>query len=164
PRGRSAMKSETYSALLKDLQKLQKAIVTSQIAAVRRDPGLSAMLQRLHVEAEVGGRLDDFVATVARKSTVLLLLRTVFVRVLEDLGILGVKRIRDEWGFAAFREVAPALGIRAYLAFVFRDLAVDFPALFGLAEDELPLSDQDAGRALWNLWHHPNKDGELYVW
>jgi hypothetical protein len=158
------MKSETYSALLKDLQKLQKAIVSSQIAAVRRDPTLSATLQRLHVEAEVGGRLDDFVATVARKSTVLLLLRTVFVRVLEDLGILGVKRIRDEWGFAAFREVAPALGIRAYLAFVFRDLAVDFPALFAPGEDELPLPDEDACRSLWNLWHHPNKDGELYVW
>jgi hypothetical protein len=158
------MKSETYSALLKDLQKLQKAIVTSQIAAVRRDPAISTTLQRLHVEAEVGGRVDDFVATTARKCTVLLLLRTVFVRVLEDLGILGVKRIRDEWGFAAFREVAPALGIRAYLAFVFRDLAVDFPALFAQGEDELPLPDEDACRSLWNLWHHPNKDGELYVW
>src|SRR5450432_4691921 len=118
------MKAETYAALLKDLQKLQKAVVASQIATARRDPVLAAKLERLHTEAEVGGRLDDFVATVARKSTVLLLLRTVFVRVLEDLGILRVKRIRDEWGFAAFREVAPALGVRAYFAFIFRDLAV----------------------------------------
>lgn len=158
------MKTETYSALLKDLQKLQKVIVTSQIDAVRRDPALAAKMARLHTEAEVGGRVDDFVGTVARKSAVLFLLRTVFVRVLEDLGILSPKRIRDEWGFAAFREVAPALGFRAYFAFVFRDLAVDFPALFGPGEDELPLPDEDGCSALWRLWHHPNRDGEHYVW
>jgi SAM-dependent methyltransferase len=158
------MKADTYSALLKDLQKLQKTLVASQIATVRSSPALTAKLTRLHVEAEVGGRLDDFVGTVARKSTVLLLLRTVFVRVLEDLGILGVKRIRDEWGFAAFREVAPALGVRSYFAFIFRDLAVDFPALFSPGEDELPLPDEDNCRALWNLWHHPNRDGDLYIW
>lgn len=158
------MKAETYSALLKDLQKLQKSVVTSQIASARHDPLLAAKLERLHTEAEVGGRLDDFVGTAARKSTVLLLLRTVFVRVLEDLGILGVKRIRDEWGFAAFREVAPALGVRAYFAFVFRDLAVDFPALFAPGDDELPLPDEDNCRALWDLWHHPNREGDHYVW
>jgi hypothetical protein len=158
------MKTETYSALLKDLQKLQKAIVTSQIDAVRRDPGLAAKMARLHAEAEVGGRVDDFVGTVARKSTVLFLLRTVFVRVLEDLGILSPRRIRDEWGFAAFREVAPALGFRAYFAFMFRDLAVDFPALFAPGEDELPLPNEDGCSALWRLWHHPNRDGEHYLW
>ena len=158
------MKSETYKALLKDLQKLEKTVVTSQIEAVRSDPTTTDRMARLHAEAEVGGGLDDFVATAARKSTVLFLLRTVFVRVLEDLGILGLKRIRDDWGFAAFREVAPALGFRAYFAFVFRDLARDFPALFSPGEEELPLPNEDGCRALWNLWHHPNRDGEHYVW
>jgi hypothetical protein len=158
------MKAETYSALLKDLQKLQKALVAAQIKAVRLDPGITGRMALLHAEAEVGGRLDDFIATAIRKSTVLFLLRTVFVRVLEDLGILGVKRFRDEWGFAAFREVAPALGRRAYFAFVFRDLAVDFPALFTPSDDEVPLPDEDGCVALWNLWHHPNRDGEVYIW
>ncbi|HRG95107.1 MAG TPA: BREX-2 system adenine-specific DNA-methyltransferase PglX [Polyangiaceae bacterium] len=158
------MRPETYTALLKDLQKLQKTLVASQLEATRRDPALAARMARLHAEAEVGGRLDDFVGTAARKSTVLFLLRSVFVRVLEDLGILGLKRIRDDWGFAAFREVAPALGLRAYFAFVFRDLAVDFPALFSPSEDELPLPSEDGCRALWNLWHHPNRDGEHYTW
>jgi hypothetical protein len=90
------VKPETYSALLKDLRKLQKAMVAAQIEVVRRDPAISGKLARLHAEAEVGGRLDDFVGTAVRKSTVLFLLRTVFVRVLEDLGILGVKRFRDD--------------------------------------------------------------------
>jgi hypothetical protein len=158
------MKPETYKALLKDLQKLQKSLVTSQIKRVRSEPALGARVARLHAEAEVGGSLDEFVATTARQSTVLFLLRSVFVRVLEDVGILGVKRLRDDWGFAAFREVAPALGVRSYFAFVFRDLALDFPALFAPADHELPLPDEDGCRALWNLWHHPNKDGEHYDW
>jgi hypothetical protein len=158
------MKDETYKALLKDLQKLQKTLVASQIAAVRGDPALSARMAHLHAEAEVGGRVDDFVATVARKSTVLFLLRTVFVRVLEDLDILALKRIRGDWGFAAFREVAPALDHRAYFAFVFRDLAIDFPTLFAPGDDELPLPDEDGCVDVWELWHHPNKDNEHYVW
>lgn len=158
------MKAETYSALLKDLQKLQKTLVVAQIKAVRLDPVLNERMAILHGDAEVGGHFDDFVATAVRKSTVLFLLRTVFVQVLEDLGILGVKRFRDEWGFAAFREVAPALGRRAYFAFVFRDLAVDFPALFTPSDDEVPLPDEDGCVALWNLWHHPNRDGEVYIW
>lgn len=158
------MKSETYGALRKDLQRIQKTLVASQVDAVRRDPALSARMQRLHAEAEVGGHIDEFVGLAARRSTVLFLLRTVFVRVLEDLGILSLKRIRDEWGFAAFREVAPALGLRAYFAFIFRDLAVDFPALFAPADDELPLPHEDGCRELWNLWHHPNRNGEHYVW
>ena len=158
------MKATTYKALLTDLQKLQKTLVTSQIAMARRDPVLGARLARLHAEAEVGGRLDDFVATTVRKSTVLFLLRVVFVRVLEDLDILRPRRIRDDWGFTAFREVAPALSRRSYFAFVFRDLAVDFPALFAPGADEVPLPDEDGCRALWDLWHHPNRDGEQYVW
>ena len=158
------MKPETYKALLKDLQKLQKTVVASQIDAVRADHALTERMARVHGEAEVGGRVDDFVATTARKSTVLFLLRSVFVRVLEDLGILGLKRIRDEWGFAAFREVAPALGLRSYFLFIFRDLAIDFPALFSPGDDELPLPNEDSCRALWHLWHHPNRDGERYVW
>ena len=158
------MKAETYKTLLKDLQKLQKAIVASQITAVRTNATLSARMTRLHGEAEVGGRLDDFVATAARKSTVLFLLRTVFVRVLEDLGILGLKRIRGDWGYAAFREVAPALDHRAYFAFIFRDLAIDFSALFAPGDDELPLPDEDRCVDVWELWHHPNKDGDQYVW
>ncbi|WP_437748168.1 hypothetical protein WME73_18005 [Sorangium sp. So ce302] len=64
------MKPETYSALLKDLQKLQKAMVAAQIEVVRRDPAVFGKLARLHAEAEAGGRLDDFVGTAVRKSAI----------------------------------------------------------------------------------------------
>ena len=28
----------------------------------------------------------------------------------------------------------------------------------------MPLPDEDGCRALWDLWHHPNREGESYVW
>ena len=89
------MNTDTYKQLLKDLQKLDKTIVAAQIARVRGDEGLLARVSRQHGEAEVGGRLDDYVGLAARRSTVRFLLRTVFVRVLEDLGALasGTDRI-----------------------------------------------------------------------
>jgi len=158
------MNATTYTALLKDLQKLQKDLVAAQVARVRAEPALLAQLAEQHTAAEVGGQLDAWVGLAARRSTVRFLLRTVFVRVLEDLGALEPRRIRGEWGFAAFREVAPALGIRAYLDFCFRDLARDFPALFTPDAGELPLPGEDECRAVWNLWHHPNAAGEHYRW
>lgn len=158
------MKRETYQALLKDLQKLQKAIVVEHIARARKDSRLLRDLERRHAEAEVGGRLDDYVSLAAHKSAVQFLLRTVYVRVLEDLGILDPVRIKGDWGFNAFRDVAPALGKRSYFAFIFRDLAVDFPALFTPGPDELPLPSEDACVDLWKLWHHPNKANEEYIW
>jgi len=156
------MKRDTYEALKKDLQKLQKAIVADHVARARKDAAVMENLRRRHAEAEVGGRLDDYVSLAAHKSAVQFLLRTVYVRVLEDLKILEPVRIRGDWGFNAFRDVAPALDRRSYCAFVFRDLAVDFPALFTPGPDELPLPSEDICRDLWNLWHHPNKAGEEY--
>jgi hypothetical protein len=84
------------------------------------------------------------------------LLRTVYVRVLEDLGALSPARIRGERGLSAFRDVAPGLGVRSYLRFVFEELARDFPNLFTAGPDELgELPGEDLCREVWDLWHHP---------
>ena len=159
------MTPETYAKLLKDLQKIQKSLVTEYVATVRGSAALQAKMAERHEASETGGRLDDFVVIAARRSAVQLLLRTVYVRVLEDLGALRPVRIRGEWGLAAFREVAPALRVRSYLAWTFRDLAVDFPALFTPGPDELPLPSEDLCQTLWELWHRDDGRGHLvYDW
>jgi hypothetical protein len=99
-----------------------------------------------------------------RRSAVQFLLRTVYVRVLEDLGALEPPRIRGDWGFAAFREVAPALGVREFLKFTFRDLAHDLPALFMPSAEELPLPCEDLCRETWDLWHRLDGDRPVYSW
>ncbi len=159
------MNDDTYKALLKDLQKLEKRIADAHIARVRGDAKEQARLAALHAAAEVGGRADDYVAMQARKSAVQFLLRTVYVRVLEDLGTLEPVRIRGGWGEDAFRAIAPALGKRAYFEFIFRDLARDFPALFTRGADELDLPAEDLCRDAWALWHKEDGRGNiLYDW
>jgi hypothetical protein len=159
------MKPATYKKLLKDLQKLQKKLVTAYEDGVRADPARMAWVTERWKAAEVGGRVDDYLDVCARRSAVQLLLRTVYVRVLEDMGTLDPPRIRGQWGIAAFKEVAPSLGIRGYLRWVFRDLAKDFPALFTPGPDELPLPAEDLLREIWDLWHREDgKGGLVYDW
>lgn len=159
------MQDETYKALKKALEKLEKSIVKEHVKTVRADRDLRARLERQHVASETGGSFDDYVEVVAGRSAVQLLLRTVYVRVLEDLGLLEPARIRGLWGLQAFREVAPALRVRAYFKWVFRDLAEDFPALFVPAEDELPLPSEEICQQVWELWHLEDGKGNLvYAW
>jgi hypothetical protein len=162
------MHKDTYTIVLKSLRALDKQIVAAQLARARTDSALAAELEAEWREAEVGGRLDAWIEVAARRSTVRFLLRTVYVRVLEDLGALvlplapeGAGRLRGYWGLEAFREVAPGLGLRAYLGFVFRDLAVAFPDVFAPADDELPLPDEVCCKAVWDAWHDPAGLGGL---
>jgi hypothetical protein len=159
------VKPATYDALLKSLQKLEKAIVKAGIASVRASVPLQKRVAALHVVSETGGSLDDYTELLAGRSAVQLLLRTVYVRVLEDLGLLDPPRLGGDRGYDAFRAVAPALGVRAYFKWVFRDLAVDFPALFTPLAEELPLPAEELCKEVWKLWH--DKDGKgvlLYDW
>ncbi|MFS8071162.1 MAG: Eco57I restriction-modification methylase domain-containing protein, partial [Byssovorax sp.] len=159
------MNSDTYKALLKSLQKLEKAIAKAGIASVRADERLRKRVAALHVVSETGGSLDDYTKLLAGRSAVQLLLRTVYVRVLEDLGLLDPPRLGGDRGYDAFHAVAPSLGVRAYFKWVFRDLAEDFPALFTPLTEELPLPSEEICAEVWKLWH--DKDGKgilIYDW
>ncbi len=159
------MDAATYGHLLRDLQRLEKRLCEAHLARARSEPALMARVARRHALAEVGGRVDDYAALCARKAAVQLLLRTVYIRVLEDLDVLSPARLRGDWGLAAFREVAPALGTRRYLAFVFDLLAADFPALFTPGPEEVfDLPSEDLCREVYDLWHHPNREGVVYGW
>ena len=154
------MKPATYETLLKALQKLEKALVKAGVAAARADKALHERLRHQHILAETGGSLDDYVELVAGRSAVQLLLRTVYVRVIEDLGLLDPPRIRGERGVHAFREVAPALGVRSYLRWVFRDLASDFPALFTHGDGELPLPAEELCREILEALGRQGRQGQ----
>ncbi len=157
------MKAESYEALLKALQGLEKQIAAQ---GIKRGRGpLKAWLKAQHQAAETGGGQAEFLKMVAGRSAVQLILRLLYTRALEDLGLLEPIRIRGQRGLRLFRDLAPSLGIREYFQWIFRDLATDFPALFSPREDELPLPDEPLCQALWDLWHLEDGCGNLcYDW
>ncbi len=157
------MNADRYAALLKALQKLETALAKDGVKRMRGP--LKGWAKALHAAAETGGRLDAFAKVVAGRSAVQFLLRTVYVRVLEDLGLLDPPRLRGQRGYDVFRSLAPSLGYRGFFRWTFRDLAVDFPDLFGARDDELPLPGEALCKQVWDLWHAEDGKGNLlYDW
>ena len=156
------MNDARYKKLLRELQKLEKAVAKDLLARCReRGPVHDRMVVR-HAAAEVGGVPDDWFPIAAGRAAVQFLLRTVYVRVLEDLGLLEPHRIRGQRGYQAFRELAPNLGRQAYFRWIFRDLARDFPALFEPGPDEPGMPAEALCEALWELWHKEDGKGGLF--
>ena len=145
--------THAYPDLLKDLQKLHKKLVDGYVQAVRTDVALESRLRRRHQASEIGGSFDAFANLCAHRTAVQVLLRTVYVRVLEDLGALEKPRIDGDAGLWDFQQFAPALGIRAFFDFIFRDMATVLPALFVPGPDELGLPSETLCQAIWDLWH-----------
>lgn len=159
------MHADAYKALLKALQKLERRIAQEHLAAIRAGGPLGERVAALHAVAETGGSADDFAKILAGRAAVRFLLRTVFVRVLEDTGLLEPWRVRGRKGMAALQELAPTFGARSLFAWTFRDLAVDLPALFGVDGDELPLPSEDLCREVRDLWNEEDgAGGLLYDW
>lgn len=157
------MNADRYAELLSALQKLETALARDGVQRMRGE--LRDWAKARHAEAETGGRLDAFAKVVAGRSAVQLLLRTVYVRVLEDLGLLDPPRVRGQRGAHLFSALAPALGYRGFFRWTFRDLAVDFPDLFAERPDELPLPGEALCKQIWDLWHAEDGKGNLlYAW
>ena len=152
------MRAADYQDLLKALQKLEKQVFSD--AQRRGSQWAPERWEALHADAEVGGSLKDFKKVLCGRTAVHFLLRTVFVRVLEDLRFIP-STLRGLTRFQAFQGVAPSLGYRSFFEWVFRDLAHDFPDVFGERPDDLGPPSEDLCRAVWDLWRQPGDAGGL---
>ncbi len=115
---------------------------TAAIAAALRPrflPGgaAEAAARRLHADEGVGDDFAVWTDLLARRAAVLWVLKTLYVRVLEDRGLLRPLRIVDRESQHLFEQLAPSLGETAYLRWVFRDLEVALPELFAPQPAEL---------------------------
>ncbi|MFN3200719.1 MAG: BREX-2 system adenine-specific DNA-methyltransferase PglX [Bradymonadia bacterium] len=156
------MNAEQYTDLLKALQKLEKQVAADALA--RGKAWGADRWKALHATYETGGSLKDFQKVIAGRSAVHFLLRTVFVRALEDLELIP-PTLRGHGRYESFLLVAPKLGMRAYFEWVFRDLAHDLPDLFAPREDDLGPPSEELCKAVWDLWHKEDGNGNLlYDW
>lgn len=120
--------------------------------------------EQLHADENVGEAFDPWTDLLSRRAAVLWVLKTVYVRVLEDRGMLAPKRLVDEGSEDLFVRLAPNLGPTSYLRWVFRDLAMPTS---GLADLFVPqpaelLAPSDArSRELIDLWR--SRDPETGV-
>ncbi len=89
------------------------------------------------------------------------MLKTVYVRVLEDRGLLQPSRLLDEEAQHLFEHLAPNLGDTAFLRWIFRDLASaegGLPELFSLQPAEVAQPSNALSRDLIAFWRHQDPD------
>jgi hypothetical protein len=83
--------------------------------------------------------LDLWTDLLSRRAAVLWVLKSLYVRILEDRGLIRPRRILDSED-ELFQHLAPNLGPTAYLRWVYRDLASPrggLPELFAAQPAEL---------------------------
>ena len=116
---------------------------------------------RLHADEKVAEDFDVWTDLLSRRAAVLWVLKSVYVRVLEDRGLLAPGRLLDAEAQQLFERLAPHLGETAFLRWIYRDLASPdggLPELFSSQPAEVALPSDDLSRALIAFWRHRDAD------
>jgi hypothetical protein len=116
---------------------------------------------RLHADEQVGEPFEVWTDLLSRRAAVLWVLKSVYVRVLEDRGLLAPGRILDIEAQQLFEKLAPNLGETAFLRWVYRDLASPrggLPELFAPQPAEVAVPSDELSRALLAFWRHRDPD------
>lgn len=138
------------------------AAIAGDLRAQMRAPGSARGLAvQLHKDEAVGDDFDVWTDLLSRRAAVLWVLKSVYVRVLEDRGLLAPGRLLDPEAQQLFEKLAPNLGDTAFLRWVYKDLASQnggLPELFGVQPAELVLPSDERSRALIAFWRHRDAD------
>jgi hypothetical protein len=97
----------------------------------------------------------------SRRAAVLWILKSVYVRVLEDRGLVNPGRLLDLEAQQLFERLAPHLGETAFLRWVYRDLASPrggVPELFSPQPAEVAFPSDELSRALIAFWRDRDVD------
>src|SRR5437660_5870637 len=98
--------------------------IANDLRAKMRVPGVARDRARLlHVDEQVAEDFDVWTDLLSRRASVLWVLKSVYVRVLEDRGLLSPGRLLDLEAQQLFERLAPHLGETAFLRWIYRDLA-----------------------------------------
>ena len=149
-------------ARLTSLLQAHVAEVAADLRAQFQRPGPARQrAEALHKDERVGDDFDVWTDLLSRRAAVLWVLKSVYVRVLEDRGLINPGRILDPEGQQLFERLAPNLGETAFLRWVYRDLASKnggLPELFGVQPAELAAPSDAVSRKLLQLWRHKDPD------
>lgn len=124
-------------------------------------------LQRLRTLFDQEGSSDSFINWLnlwCRQATIQWILRILFLRVLEDRGLLGATRIRSGDGQKMWGQIVRNLGAASYVLWCCRDAAHLLPDLFGPSGFDFLLPDDDVmQRFLDEVWRRPDSNREGWL-
>jgi len=140
----------------------QVAKIAADLRGKMRAPGATReRAQQLHADEQVAEDFDVWTDLLSRRAAVLWVLKSVYLRVLEDRGLLSPGRLLDPEAQQLFERLAPHLGETAFLRWVYRDLASPrggLPELFSPQPAEVALPSDELSRALIAFWRNRDAD------
>lgn len=139
------------------------AKIATDLRAKMRAPGSAARAaaEQLHKDERVAEDFEVWTDLLSRRAAVLWVLKSVYVRVLEDRGLLQPGRLLDPEAQQLFERLAPNLGETAFLRWIYKDLASikgGVPELFSPQPAEVALPSDELSRALIAFWRHRDAD------
>lgn len=155
------MDAELRRALTAELSKLSGAMAADLRARMLAPGVVQDRARQLHADEQVGEAFELWTDLLARRAAVLWILKSVYVRVLEDRGLCRPLRIVDRGSQDLFERLAPSLGETAYLKWIYRDLGVEdgaLPELFASQPAEIALPSNDLSKSLLELWRRRDQE------
>lgn len=117
--------------------------------------------EQLHKDERVAEDFEVWTDLLSRRAAVLWVLKSVYVRVLEDRGLLQPGRLLDPEAQQLFEKLAPNLGETAFLRWIYKDLASTkggVPELFSPQPAEVAQPSDELSRGLIAFWRHRDAD------
>jgi hypothetical protein len=140
----------------------QVAKIAVDLRTKMRAPGsVRERAAKLHADERVAEDFDVWTDLLSRRAAVLWVLKSVYVRVLEDRGLLSPGRLLDLEAQQLFERLAPHLGETAFLRWIYRDLAGQnggLPELFSPQPAEVAAPSDELSRSLIACWRHRDAD------
>lgn len=155
------MELERYEQLRTLLQQWRRQLAESIRQRIENSPHYLRRLQTTHTQEGVDEAFTLWLDRWCRQAAIQFILRTLFLRVLEDRGLLGIVRLRTEDGQQIFRQLTHHLGAASYVQYCFWDAAHLLPDLFGPNEyDLVPPEDALVSRFFDQVWRRPDHSGD----
>jgi hypothetical protein len=136
--------------------------IAADLRVKMRTPGHArTRAQQLHADEQIAEDFEGWTDLLSRCASVLWVLKSVYVRVLEDRRLLTPGRLLDQEAQQLFERLAPNLGETAFLRWVYRDLASSnggLPELFSPQPAEVALPSDELSRRLIAFWRHRDAD------
>jgi len=152
------MELDRYIELLEALRRFRQRFAESIKGRIQGQARLTDRAQAIHRSEGAGEEYPVWLDRFARRAAVNFILKVLFLRVLEDRGLLRVHRIRGTDSERMWEKLAPNLGPADYLDFCFRDAAYLLPDLFEKTAVDLVPPDDEQVREFLNLWRQPDPD------
>ena len=155
------MKPADRTRLTQQLRDHVGRIAADLKAKLGQEGPARARARALHQDEQVGEDFDVWLDLLSRRAAVLWVLKSVYVRVLEDRGLLAPGRLLDRGAQELFDRLAPKLGPTAFLRWVYRDLASaegGLPELFAPQPAEVVEPSNERSADLLTFWRAKDPD------